>query len=425
MRFATMTTIPPLPVAIETDRLIIRPFAPDDAPALYEAVDQSRERVGRWLPWVSFYTDQSAADSYIETCRRQWSDATQLPFAIFDRESGRFLGGVAVHATRLGYPTRWDWRIFETGYWLREGTEGKGYMREAVRAIVRLVFQHFNANKLALRCDARNDASRRVAESIGFQLDRRARHESIATDGSLRDTLFFSLLPNEAEKLIASWGPERFKLILPVDQTPRPFEPQIESDGPIPDVALAFALPVCIETPRLIVRPAIVEDAPALLASIERSRPELTPWIRFARAIHILEDAERFCRQSMSSAAERRRFDLHVFERETGAFVGGGTFHNMNWQLPNVELGWWLDSGFTGRGYGQEIVRGLIAFVFDEWKVERAEAWCHAGNLASRRLAARSGLIEEGIVRSEYPDLTGLPADWAVSSLIASDRALT
>jgi RimJ/RimL family protein N-acetyltransferase len=421
-----MTMIPQLPVTIETDRLIIRPFAPDDAPALYEAVDQSRERVGKWLPWVPFYTDPSAADAFIERCRQHWHNATELPFAIFDRASGRFLGGIAVHATRLGgYPIRWDWRIFETGYWLREGAEGQGYMREAVRAIVRLVFQHFNANKLALRCDARNDASRRVAESIGFQHDRRARHDSIATDGSIRDTLSFSLLPDEAEQLIASWGPERFELVLPVDQAARPFEPQSESDGLVPEVALTFALPVSIETPRLIVRPAIAEDAPALLASIERSRPELTPWIRFARAIHTLEDSERFCRQSMSSAAERRRFDLHAFERATGAFVGGGTFHNMNWQLPSVELGWWLDSSFTGRGYGQEIVRGLIDFVFSEWKVERAEAWCHAANLASRRLAARCGLIEEGIVRSEYPDLAGLPADWAVSSLIASDRALT
>ena len=35
-------------------------------PALYEAVGQSRERVGKWLPWVPFYTDQSAADSFVE-----------------------------------------------------------------------------------------------------------------------------------------------------------------------------------------------------------------------------------------------------------------------------------------------------------------------------------------------------------------------
>src|SRR6478609_7775570 len=89
-----MTMMPPLPVAIETDRLILRPFAPDDAPALYEAVVQSRERVGKWLPWVPFYTDQSAADAFIGRCRQHWHDATELPFAIFDRESGRFLGGI-------------------------------------------------------------------------------------------------------------------------------------------------------------------------------------------------------------------------------------------------------------------------------------------------------------------------------------------
>src|SRR6187200_570151 len=124
-----MTMIPLLPAAIETDRLIIRPFAPGDAPGLYEAVDQSRERVGRWLPWVSFYSDQSAADAFIVRCGQHWRDATELSFAVFDCESGRFLGGISVHATRLEYPIRWDWRIFETGYWLRDGTEGKGYMR--------------------------------------------------------------------------------------------------------------------------------------------------------------------------------------------------------------------------------------------------------------------------------------------------------
>ena len=94
----------------------------------------------------------------------------------------------------------------------------------------------------------------------------------------------------------------------------------------------------------------------------------------------------------------------------------------MHWDLPSVELGWWLDTAQTGRGYGQEIVEGLLGFVVDRWHVDRVEAWCHTANLASRRLALRCGLIEEGIVRREYPDLSGFPADWAVFSQISTDR---
>ena len=60
----------------------------------------------------------------------------------------------------------------------------------------------------------------------------------------------------------------------------------------------------------------------------------------------------------MSSAAERQRFDLHAFERETGSFVGGGTFHNMNWRLPSVELGWWLDQVSRGAASGRRSCAG-------------------------------------------------------------------
>lgn len=415
-----MTMIPQLPSAIETRRLTIRPFAPDDAGALYEAVDQSRERVGRWLPWVRFYTDQSAADAFIAACGQHWRDATELPFGIFERESGRFLGGIAVHATKLGHPIRWDWRIFETGYWLREGAEGQGYMREATRAIVRFTFQQLGAHKLALRCDSRNDASRKVAESTGFQRDRTGRHDAIATDGTVRDSLYFSLITEEAEQLISAWGDEPYRLILPDRWEERRFEPPTESTPPTLNVAPDR--PDRIETERLFIRPATVDDAPLLFAAIDRSRAELEPWIRFARRIHSVEDAATFCAQSERDAASFHRFDLHAFEKASGTFVGGGTFHNMNWELPSVELGWWLDSAQTGRGYGQEIVAGLLGFVVDRWRVDRVEAWCHVANLASRRLALRSGLIEEGIVRREYPDLSGFPADWAVFSQISTDR---
>lgn len=416
-----MTDIPQLPVAIETRRLIIRPFRPDDASALYEAVDQSRERVGQWLPWVRFYSDQSAAEAFIARCAQNWIDAAELPFGIFERDSGRFLGGIAVHATKLGHPIRWDWRIFETGYWLRDGAEGQGYMREATRAIVRFTFQQLGANKLALRCDSRNNASRKVAESIGFERDRTGRHDAIAPDGTIRDSLYFSLITGEEDRLIASWSDEPYRLLLPDAAVERRFEPQTESTPP--PLNTTPERPNRIETERLLIRPARLEDAPALFAAIDRSRAELEPWIRFARRIHSVDDASVFCAQSERDAATFLRFDLHAFEQASGEFVGGGTFHNMNWELPSVELGWWLDSAQTGRGYGQEIVAGLLGFVVDRWRVDRVEAWCHTANLASRRLALRSGLIEEGIVRREYPDLSGFPADWAVFSQIATDRA--
>lgn len=52
-----MTTHPPrddprLPDEIRTERLILRPYMPEDAEALFEAVEETRERLREWMRWA-------------------------------------------------------------------------------------------------------------------------------------------------------------------------------------------------------------------------------------------------------------------------------------------------------------------------------------------------------------------------------------
>jgi RimJ/RimL family protein N-acetyltransferase len=114
-----------LPRELRGPRVLLRPYRPEDAPALWEAVEESREHLARWLPWAGSL--RSSADVRLTIIRMQarWILREDLTMGIFDRAGGRLLGGTGLH--------RMDWqaRCFEVGYWVRKTSEGRGYVTEA------------------------------------------------------------------------------------------------------------------------------------------------------------------------------------------------------------------------------------------------------------------------------------------------------
>ena len=173
-------------------RVLIRPFEPGDVEALQEAIAESREdHLLPWLPWARGHTTREETLDFIAHARAQWLTRDSLGGGTFRKEDGRLLGGIGLHTH--------DWRVreFEIGYWLRKSATGRGYMREAVVVMTRLAFETLGANRVQIRCDARNERSRRVAEGSGFVFEGRHRRDALALDGTLRDTLFFSLLREE------------------------------------------------------------------------------------------------------------------------------------------------------------------------------------------------------------------------------------
>ena len=131
---------------------------------------------------------------------RDWDERTQFALGIWDAASGRYLGGAGVHIRDLDVP------YFELGYWIRDGEEGKGYVREAVVLQTRHLFDDLGANRVEIRCDARNDRSRRIPESLGFLLEGRFRNEARDSDGGLRDTLVFALTPEDYVAVSGGWS---------------------------------------------------------------------------------------------------------------------------------------------------------------------------------------------------------------------------
>jgi RimJ/RimL family protein N-acetyltransferase len=109
----------------------------------------------------------------------------------FLRDTGRFVLGAGLH------PLNWEVPKFEIGYWCRASMQGTGYVTEVVRELTTAAFHEMSANRVEIRCDSRNQRSRRVAERAGFRLEAELRWDDRANDGSLRDTLVYVLLAED------------------------------------------------------------------------------------------------------------------------------------------------------------------------------------------------------------------------------------
>lgn len=187
----------PVPQSIETARLLLRAFTPEDAPELHRALSESlaQLRAHLWhLPWVA--EEQTLASAQIR-CRRaagNFALRTDLAFLAVEKGSGRLVGSVGLHRT--------DWALpkTEVGYWLRRGETGKGYATEAVLALTDWALHGLGAVRVELVTDEKNLGSRAVAERAGFALEGVLRHASRAPDGELRSHCLYARLPAAAQR---------------------------------------------------------------------------------------------------------------------------------------------------------------------------------------------------------------------------------
>lgn len=171
------------------ERVIARPHKQSDFDELWEATQESRDELRPWLP----FADQSPDDlrDYLARTEAKWITREMLGMVIVERDSGRIVGNIGLMVRS------WDIGSFEIGYWLRTSAVGHGYMAEAVRLVTDFAFDHLDANRVMIRCDAENARSAAVPTRLGYTLEGRMRRDFTSPDGRIRDTLVFSMIRDD------------------------------------------------------------------------------------------------------------------------------------------------------------------------------------------------------------------------------------
>lgn len=172
---------------LETSRLILRKPELRDVDPYLEFVNS--EFVMRYNA-MSPVTREKAEKQFSEAAG-DWSN-----IMLEEKATGRLLGMVCTDEDSLRYGVA----AKEFSYFLREDAAGKGYMKEALRAIIAHFFEDKNLDLVSARCFLPNVASQKLLESLGFHRDGLVRKCVRGYRDVVFDDCLYSLLREEFTK---------------------------------------------------------------------------------------------------------------------------------------------------------------------------------------------------------------------------------
>lgn len=153
-----------------------------------------------------------------------------------------------------------------------------------------------------------------------------------------------------------------------------------------------------IETERLMLRPFRLSDAPVVqLLAGEREIADTTLNIP-----HPYENgmAEEWIAGHKLAYEDGKAATFAIVLREDGGLVGAIGLR-IDRGFDKAELGYWVGKSFWNRGYATEAAKALLAFGFDELRLNRIHAAHLARNPSSGRVMQKAGMVFEGTARQD------------------------
>lgn len=173
-------------------------------------------------------------------------------------------------------------------------------------------------------------------------------------------------------------------------------------------------------TDRLALLPIDPTDGQDLWFAVNGSRAELGRWLPWVQFHDDITASMRFTEACALDWDQGRAFRFVVRDREKGTMVGVVGLENAIHMHRSCELGYWLSTSATGKGFMTEASRALLDHAFTRAGAHRVRIAAATDNHRSLAVIARLGFRFEGIARqAEW--CAGRWLDHAVFALLATD----
>jgi ribosomal-protein-serine acetyltransferase len=166
----------------------IRLFQPEDAPAVFAAVERNRAWLREWLPWVDSTHSPDDVGAFITKVREQYANQQGPQGGIW--VEGELRGGFGVH------PIDWAHRNCSIGYWIEEAFAGHGIVSRSCIAMLNHLFDELHVHRVEIRCGTGNFRSCAIPQRLGFQREGVAR-EAEWVGGRWIDLVVWSMLEDD------------------------------------------------------------------------------------------------------------------------------------------------------------------------------------------------------------------------------------
>ncbi len=160
--------------------IVLRPFVPGDADAIYRACQDPE--IQRFIPVPRPYRREDA-EAYVERTQRQWADGSKAAFAIADAADPDVVLG-AINVAISG-------AVGNSGYWVAPTARGRSVARRALRLLTEWALGPLGLGVVLLEIRPENERSIRVAEACGYH---RAGRIDVNTETGKKGGLIYTRL---------------------------------------------------------------------------------------------------------------------------------------------------------------------------------------------------------------------------------------
>jgi RimJ/RimL family protein N-acetyltransferase len=180
--------IDPRPVTLEGGGIRLEPLADAHHEALAVAAADGR----LWDLWFTAIPPPDGMPAYVADALKGQRDGHMLPWAVRELASGRVIGSTRYHDI-----VREIDRV-EIGYtWYAQSRQRTHVNTTCKRLLLGHAFEALGCQVVGLRTDGFNFRSQRAIEALGAKKDGVIRHHGRRRDGTVRDTVIYSILSTE------------------------------------------------------------------------------------------------------------------------------------------------------------------------------------------------------------------------------------
>lgn len=156
-------------VELQTDRLKLRRFAENDAEEMYSNW-ASDEDVSRYMRWQT-HKNLEETRQVIGTWVKEYAKPDFYLWAITLKDSGELIGSIGIICVNANDC------CYEVGYNIGKRFWNKGYVTEALRAVIGYALKKDTINRIEACHSLQNPASGKVMEKCGMTYEGRARQK--------------------------------------------------------------------------------------------------------------------------------------------------------------------------------------------------------------------------------------------------------
>jgi RimJ/RimL family protein N-acetyltransferase len=177
-----------MPITLRLRGLRLEPLALDHEQGLREAAQDGE----LWKLRVTSVPEPENTRAYIETALKMREEGNRFAFAVMDDASGKVLGSSSYHDILPAV------RRLEIGYtWYAKSAQRSHVNTTAKLLLMTHAFEALNCNVVGWRTDNFNFASQKAIERLGARKDGVIRGHALRRDGTIRDTVMYSLTQGE------------------------------------------------------------------------------------------------------------------------------------------------------------------------------------------------------------------------------------